>query len=79
MKLRVGEYDIEIKAKHRYTSRGRNNISDAIGILNTFSLALSLAAKQYKAQGYNKLSDNMKNMADDIYESLDKVGAYRDI
>ena len=79
MKLKVGDYEIEIKAKHKITGRGRNNIADTISILNELSLACDAAAKSYTASGYEYMGNSMKKMSNDIYEALIKVGAYRDI
>ena len=70
---------IEIKAKNVNTGRGRNNIADTISILNDLSLACDVAAKSYKASGYIHMGESMTKMGMDIYEALDKVGAYRDI
>ena len=79
MKLRVGNYEIEIKAKDINTGRGRNNISDTINILNELSIACDMAAKSYQAAGYVHMAESMRKNGSDIYEALVKVGAYRDI
>ena len=78
MKLNIGEYTVEIKAKHTALSK-RNNLMDTLNFLNRASMAFDRASEMYKAQGYNVISANFEKMGNDIYAALTAAGAYKDL
>ncbi len=78
MKLNIGEYTVEIKAKQTALSE-RNNLMDTITFLNRTSMAFDRAAEAYRAKGYNAISADFEKMGNDIYAALTAAGAYKDL
>lgn len=78
MKLNIGNYTVEVKAKNTTFSE-RNNLMDTIAFLNTASIAFSRAAEVYKSKGHNAIAADFDKMGDDIYAALKAAGAYKDI
>ena len=78
MKLIIGEFEVEVKAKIRGVSK-RNNVLDTLNLLNQMSIAFDEAAINYNRDGYHALSDECKRKGADIYNALEKAGAYKDL
>ena len=78
MKLNIGEFTVEVKAKNTAFSE-RNNLMDTISFLNKASIAFAKAAENYKVKGYNAISEDFEKMGDDIYAALKAAGAYKDL
>lgn len=74
MKLMIGDYEVEIKAKSKWSKR--NNKCDVVGFLNELSIVLYEASKVNASEGYRSLSERYYNMSDDIYKVLNKMGVY---
>lgn len=77
MKLNINGYEVEIRAKDRYSSRA--NKADTMHFLNTLSIWASEAARTYRTEGCKSLEKNANNAADDIYNALSAAGLYKDI
>ena len=78
MKLKTGNYAIDIKAKN-VTFSERNNAVDVISFLNMASIAFQKAADAYKADGKEFIASDFEKISDDIYAALKATGAYKDI
>lgn len=78
MKLNIGEFTVDVKAKHTTFSE-RNNLMDTINFLNKASIAFAKAAAEYNSKGYIALSEDFDKMGNDIYAALKAAGAYKDI
>lgn len=74
MKLKIGEYEVEIKA-HTVWSQ-RNNKNDVMALLNEISLIGDNASREAKQNGCEALSRRYYNLGDDIYRALKEAGAY---
>ena len=74
MKLKIGEYEVEIKA-HTIWSQ-RNNKNDVMSLLNEISLICDKASREAKQNGCETLSRRYYNLGDDIYRALKEAGAY---
>lgn len=78
MKLTVGEFEIDIKAKDA-RFRDRNNLMDTINFLNMASIAFCKAADAYTEAGYKAIPAQYQQIGDDLYAALKAVGAYKDV
>lgn len=78
MKLNIGEFTVDVKAKNTKLSE-RNNLMDNISFLNKVSIACARAAECYESKGYPSLAADFEKMGDDIYAALKAAGAYKDI
>lgn len=78
MKVKVGNYDIDIKVKNTLFS-DRNNLMDTISFLNEVSLAFGHAAEEFEASKRSAIAEDFNNKSNDIYQALKAVGAYKDI
>lgn len=78
MKLVVGDFTVEVKAKNtRYSER--NNVVDVFDFLNMMSVACDKAAEVYKARNLQFTAQDFDKMSNDIYAALKAAGAYKDI
>lgn len=68
MKLTIGEYEVEIKAKN--TWHERFNQEDTFNFLNELSIAFSEAGKWNQIQGYDSFTKNFETKDKDIYKFL---------
>ena len=78
MKLVVGNFAVEVKAKNTEYSE-RNNVVDAFSFLNMASIAFDKAAEVYKANNRPFIAEDFEKMSNDIYAALKAAGAYKDI
>ena len=78
MKLVVGNFTVEVKAKNTVYSE-RNNVVDAFSFLNMASIAFDEAAEVYKANNRPFIAEDFEKMSNDIYAALKAAGAYKDI
>lgn len=74
MKLTIGEYEVEIKAKN--TSRDRFNQEDTFNFLNELAIAFSEAGKWNQIQGYDSFTKRFEEKDKDIYKFLSDKGLY---
>lgn len=78
MKLIIGEYEVEIKAKDtRFKSRF--NLDDTMSLLNMLSIYASEARDHYNMNGYDGLANTANKYGRDIYTALKEKGAYKDV
>lgn len=78
MKLIIGDYEVDVKAKRRILS-DKYSMMDTIDFLNKISIYCSLAGDKRKEQGYSALASECDTMGDDIYQTLKKAGAYKEV
>lgn len=55
MKLNIGQFTVEVKAKDTVLSE-RNNVMDTITFLNRASMAFDRAVEVYKSKGYTAMA-----------------------
>ena len=78
MKLIIGEYEVEIKAKDtRFNSRC--NLEDTMSLLNTLSIFASEARDHYTATNYDSLAKMADKYGRDIYTAIKEKGCYKDV
>ena len=77
MKLVIGNYEVEIKAK--YTFEDRANATATKYFLNMISSALSAQADKEISLGCPACADHTLKMSDQIYNFLDEKHFYDDI
>ena len=77
MKLRIGDYEVNISAK--CDSSARANKADTMALLNSLSIYCSECAEHYSENGVFGLSRRAKKYGDDIYEALNNAGLYDDL
>ena len=75
MTLMINGYEIEIKAKNTLWNT-RYNKEDTYAFLNEVSSIASVAAKEYRKEGYEKLEAAADKMSWTIYEALKEAGYY---
>lgn len=75
MKLMIGEYEVEIKAKNTWTNSSRMNKRDTISLLNIMSLAFSDSSEYHEVQ-FGRRFESMDKKGDDIYNTLNEMGVY---
>lgn len=76
MKLIIGEYEVEIKAKDtRFNSRC--NLEDTMNLLNTLSIFASEARDHYNMNNYDGLAKKAGKYSVDIYTALNEKGCYK--
>ena len=78
MKLVVGNFTVEVKAKNTKYSE-RNNVVDAFSFLNMMSIACDRASEFYKARNQQFTAQDFEKMSNDIYAALKAAGAYKDL
>lgn len=77
MKLTIGNYEVEIKAKGMFAEK--MNKEDTMYFLNKISSVCYQASLQSRAQGWEFRADDEQEMSTQIYEFLDNKGFYNDI
>lgn len=75
MKIIIDGYEVEIKAKK--AGKNRCNDTDTMFVLNTLTMLAYEASRGYDNAGCNHLANDARNIADTIYDLLDKNGHYR--
>ena len=78
MKLIIGEYEVEIKAKDT-RFRSRYNLDDTMALLNALSIYASEARDHYRMNNYDGLANTADKYGKDIYTALKEKGAYKDV
>lgn len=75
MKIIIDGCEVEIKAK----SAGKNqyNKTDTMFVLNTLASLAFKASFSYDKEGYVHLANDASNLANTIYDLLDKNGYYK--
>ena len=78
MKLMIGEYEVEIKAKDtRFNSRC--NLDDTMNLLNTLSIYASEARNYYRTTNADALAKMADTYGRDIYTALNEKGCYKNV
>ena len=77
MKLTIGNYEVEVKAKGCGASR--MNAEDTQYFLNMIASDLYCAGRQRESEGYKALSGESYKMAEQIHDFLSDKGFYNDI
>lgn len=77
MKIIVGEFEVEVKAKG-IVSREKYNEKDTEFFLNELSVVYQDAATFEEGQGYQAHARNYNTKSMDIYKQLLKMGAYKE-
>lgn len=75
MKIIIDGCEVEIKAKS--AGKNRYNATDTKFVLNTLAMLAYEASRSYDSAGCNHLANDARNLADSIYDLLDKNGYYR--
>ena len=78
MKLMIGDFEVDIKAKVPQRN-ARNNLLDTMYFLNNLSIAFGEASAKYKIDGYPALAKEFNEASHQIYDTLEKIGAYKEI
>ena len=74
MKLTVGDYEIEIKAKAKRSSRA--NKEDASTVINDIAIYASEAAERYHQLGLFALEKEAHRFSSDARKALEQAGYY---
>ena len=74
MKLKIAEFEVEIKAHTEWSQR--NNKYDVMSLLNEISLICDRASEEADRNGCSALSRRYYDIGDDIYRALKENGAY---
>lgn len=78
MKLMINGYEVEIKAKAKWSKRA--NKEDTMDFLNTISLLASEAAKyNEQIKAHDAVAEWCDRISDEIYNVLKENGAYKNI
>ena len=72
MKLTIGDYEVEIRAKRDAESKTKD-------FLNQVSSAMWSAYLKNEEMGYQFLADVQRQMGNDIYDALDAKGYYNSV
>lgn len=75
MKIIIDGYEVEIKAKS--AGKNRYNKTDTMFVLNTLSMLAFEASRSYDNIGCDHLANDARNLANTIYDLLDKNGYYK--
>lgn len=75
MKIIIDGCEVEIKAKS--AGKNRYNKTDTMYVLNTLSILAHEASINYDNIGCNSLANKARDVADMIYDLLDKNGLYK--
>lgn len=74
MKIIIDGCEVEIKAKK--SGKNQYNETDTMFVLNTLTMLAYEASRGYDNVGCNHLANDARNLADTIYDLLDKNGYY---
>ncbi len=77
MKLTIGNYEVEVKAK--WHGAERMSKEDTMYFLNMMASEMYTSSRQREAEGYMALSKESADMANEIHNLLDSKGFYNDI
>lgn len=77
MKVTIGYYEVEIKAKGTIKSQSRYNKEDTMCLLNQISIWCHEASKQYELYGYDALSISARDACNQIFDALQAEGCYK--
>jgi len=81
MRLIIGEYEVDIKAKKVEGGcvSSKCNLKDTQSVLNVLSSCCYQAYFKYKEDGYPCMANDSHKMADDIFHALEAQGIYDNI
>jgi len=77
MKLTIGNYEVEVKAKRSGAERMNNK--DTMYFLNMIASEIYTASRQKEAEGYMALAEESYKAANEIHDLLDGKGFYDDV
>lgn len=75
MKLRIGEYEVDIKVKHSKCG-GKANKADTMYFLNDLVCICADSARLNRMLGTHSIADESEKYHDDIYNYLKAKGLY---
>ena len=75
MKIIINGCEVEIKAKS--AGKKRYNETDTMFVLNTLTMLAYEASRGYDNVGCDHLANDARNLANTIYDSLDKNDYYK--
>ena len=75
MKLRIDNYEIDIKVKG-LCNETRNNKEDAMYFMNLIALFASGAEENYRNNGAVALAEQAEKCSNEIHEQLKAMGCY---
>ena len=75
MKLTIGEFELDVKAKG-LSDKAKYNTEDAVFFLNTLLFAFDAASKFEGGQGYKGLEKQFDSYSWEIYNQLKAAGHY---
>lgn len=78
MKIKVNDYEIEIKAKRPIWNENYN-LFDTMQFMNMASIAFQALADKWKVEGREYSAKEFEKASWDIYAALKAVGAYKDV
>ena len=74
MKITIGNYEVDIKAKKEYNSK--MNQKDVEFLLNELCIVYNEAGTFNACQGYQGIAKDYHQKSNEIYKQLQDVGAY---
>ena len=78
MKLIIGDYEVEIKAK-KIGLDEKMNKQATIDFLNEASIYFSEASRMYTIEGCTGLAPAAQRKSTDIYNKLSEMGVYKNL
>ena len=78
MKIKIGDYEVEIKAKGVY-NKEKFNKQDTMSFLNELSIVYTDSSKFNMGQGYQALAKCYNESGKEIYETLVTLGLYENL
>ena len=77
MRVMIGEFEVEIKAKRM--SDVRFNKKDTMYLLNDIAIAFCESSENNRNGGYIPLAENDEKIWKQIHNQLDELGAYKNL
>ena len=75
MKIKIKDYEVNIKARDTIISSGAN-VDDTRRLLNTISLALSIASNCEHDRCNFAIANEFRMLSEDIFKALEGQGYY---
>ena len=74
MRVQLGEFEIEVKAKH--TTDKKFSKQKTLSFINELACAFNEAAKGYRYNGYTALAERADTFSDNAHDFCAENGAY---
>lgn len=78
MKVMIGDYEVEIKARKTHF-RDKFNKEDTNSFLNTMAIAFYEASNFDRMQGLQTLGECNAEMGRNVHDALEAIGYFKDI